>query len=84
MNANPSDEMPDDIDFSQGLRGRFYREDMTLNLSFYLDCKVQARLTRLATKKGTNFPISPMRCCAKISNSSTWRPSRISIDHHHR
>lgn len=55
MNASPFAQMPDDIDFSQGLRGQFYRADMTLNLPVYLDDEVQTRLARLATAKGVEL-----------------------------
>jgi hypothetical protein len=49
------DEMPAEIDFSAGTRGKFYRPGATLNLPVYLDAEVQARLTRLANAKGIDF-----------------------------
>ncbi|MBK8509252.1 MAG: hypothetical protein V9G63_02800 [Candidatus Competibacter sp.] len=52
---NPDDEMPAEIDFSQGQRGRFFKPGMTLNLPIYLDAPVQARLAALAEAKGVEF-----------------------------
>ena len=55
MNNDPLDEMPDEIDFSGGTRGKFYRSDMKLNLPVYLDDEVQKRLARLASDKGVEL-----------------------------
>ena len=52
MNNGPIDEIPDEIDFSQGVRGQFYRPNTKLNLPVYLDEEIQARLARLASDKG--------------------------------
>jgi hypothetical protein len=52
MNKDPLDEMPDEIDFSHGVRGQFYRPNTKLNLPVYLDEEVQTRLARLASDKG--------------------------------
>jgi hypothetical protein len=46
------DEMPNEIDFSGGTRGKFYRPDARLSLPVYLDADVQAYLTAIAAKKG--------------------------------
>lgn len=51
----PDDEMPSEIDFSGGTRGKFYRPGTTLNLPVYLEAEVQNRLTRLANAKGVDF-----------------------------
>jgi hypothetical protein len=51
----PDDEMPAEIDFSGGTRGKFYRPGATLNLPVYLEAEVQNRLTRLANAKGIDF-----------------------------
>jgi hypothetical protein len=48
----PDDELPAEIDFAGGTRGKFYRPGTTLNLPVYLDAEVQNRLTRLANAKG--------------------------------
>lgn len=56
MNANATpdhdDDMPPEIDFSGGVRGKFYRADAVLNLPVYLDSDVQAYLVAIAAKKG--------------------------------
>lgn len=49
------DDMPAEIDFSGGTRGKFYRPGATLNLPVYLDAEVHARLSRLANDKGVDF-----------------------------
>ena len=46
------DDMPDEIDFSSGVRGKFYRPDATFNVPVYLDAEVQAYLSVIASKKG--------------------------------
>ncbi|MFN0162830.1 MAG: hypothetical protein ACKVQQ_16480 [Burkholderiales bacterium] len=52
-NANDADdEMPAEIDFSQGTRGKFFRTDAKLHLPVYLDDEVLAWLAALASKKG--------------------------------
>jgi hypothetical protein len=55
MNDAQDEDMPDEIDFSQGVRGKFYRPGMTLNLPVYLDDEVQSRLIRLASAKGVDL-----------------------------
>ncbi len=56
MNATTThdddDDMPAEIDFSNGVRGKFYQPSATLNLPVYLDADVQAYLSAIATKKG--------------------------------
>lgn len=57
MNATTSptqddDDMPAEIDFSKGVRGKFYHANAKLNLPVYLDQEVQAYLSAIATKKG--------------------------------
>ena len=43
---NPQDDdMPAEIDFSKGARGKFHKPGMRLNLSVYLDDQVQATLS---------------------------------------
>ncbi len=51
----PDDDMPDEIDFSGGTRGKFYRAGATLNLPVYLENEVQTRLAKLANDKGIDF-----------------------------
>lgn len=69
------DEMPAEIDFSGGTRGKFYRPGATLSLPVYLDAEVQSRLTRLANDKGIDFSALVNACCAKIPSSSRWQSS---------
>ncbi|MEA3091930.1 MAG: hypothetical protein QOJ04_3272 [Caballeronia sp.] len=55
--AHPSndDEMPAEIDFSGGTRGKFYRAGVTVGLPVYLETEVQTRLASLANAKGIDF-----------------------------
>jgi hypothetical protein len=51
--SNPSnDDIPDEIDFSEGVRGKFYRPGATFNLPVYLDTPVLEYLTERAKAKG--------------------------------
>lgn len=50
--------MPAEIDFSGGVRGKFYRPDATMSLPIYLDADVQAYLVALAMRKGV--PLSEL------------------------
>jgi hypothetical protein len=55
MNANTpegDDELPAEIDFSGGTRGKFHRPNARLNLPVYLDADVQTYLAALAARKG--------------------------------
>ena len=54
----PDDDLPAEIDFSGGTRGKFYRPNARLNLPVYLDADVQAYLSALAAKKGV--PLSDL------------------------
>ena len=49
------DDMPAEIDFSKGARGKFHRPGAKLNLPVYLDDQVQTRLAALANAKGIDF-----------------------------
>ena len=51
-NNPPDDDMPEGIDFANGIRGKFYRPNVTLNLPVYLDADVPAYVTVIASKKG--------------------------------
>jgi hypothetical protein len=44
--------MKDHYDFSQGVRGKFYRPDATFRLPVYLDESVQSYLATKANAKG--------------------------------
>lgn len=49
------DDMPAEIDFSKGVRGKFYRPGMRMKLPVYLDEEVQDSLTALAQDKGVEL-----------------------------
>ena len=46
--------MRKEYDFSKGIRGKFYRQDVKLNLPVYLDKEVLAFVKRIADKKNTD------------------------------
>lgn len=48
-------DVPDNIDFSKGVRGKFYAANMKIKLPVYLEQDVQAFLIELATKKGVEM-----------------------------
>jgi hypothetical protein len=51
------DDIPAEIDFSKGTRGKFFRPGAKLNLPVYLDDQVQTRLAALANAKGVDFSV---------------------------
>lgn len=51
------DDMPAEIDFSKGTRGKFFHPGAKLNLPVYLDDQVQSRLAALADAKGVDFSV---------------------------
>ncbi|MDR1163287.1 MAG: hypothetical protein LBM17_05555 [Candidatus Accumulibacter sp.] len=53
----PDDDMPTEIDFSKGARGKFFQPGAKLNLPVYLDDQVQSRLAALADVKGVDFSV---------------------------
>lgn len=57
MNAHHQhdDDLPAEIDFSKGERGKFYRQGARLHLPVYLDDPVQDRLAALADAKGVEL-----------------------------
>lgn len=51
--ANPNDDdIPAEIDFSNGTRGRFFKPGSALNLPVYLEAEVQAYLSARAKARG--------------------------------
>ena len=48
------DEMPAEIDFSKGVRGKFFRPGMRVRLPIYLDDETQRYLTDRAQAKGVD------------------------------
>jgi hypothetical protein len=53
--ALEDNDMPAEIDFSGGTRGKFYRPDTRINLPLYLDADVQDYLVSLARQRGVSF-----------------------------
>jgi hypothetical protein len=49
------DDLPAEIDFSAGTRGKFHRPNTRLNLPLYLDAELQAALVALASKEGVTL-----------------------------
>jgi hypothetical protein len=75
----PDDDLPAEIDFSGGTRGKFYKPGATLNLPVYLDAEVQSRLARLANAKGIDFSALVNAMLRRRDACSTWpvsAPSR--------
>jgi hypothetical protein len=58
ITTNHDDDIPANIDFSKGVRGKFYHPNATLNIPVYLDKEVQAYLSAIAARKG--IPISDL------------------------
>ena len=52
ISANLNDDIPDEIAFSAGMRGKFYRPHAKLDLPVYLDAEVLAYLSAIASRKG--------------------------------
>ena len=46
------DDMPAEIDFSKGARGKFFKPGAAVNLPVYLDAEVQAYLSARAKARG--------------------------------
>lgn len=49
------DDMPVEIDFSSGTRGKFFKPGSRLKLPVYLDAAVQEYLTARASARGIEF-----------------------------
>jgi hypothetical protein len=52
--AGHDDDMPAEIDFSKGTRGKFFKPGTTLKLPVQLDPEVEAYLTPRAAARGVN------------------------------
>lgn len=50
-----NDEMPAEIDFSKGVRGKFYRAGARMVLPVHLDADVANALTHLAEEEGVDI-----------------------------
>ena len=51
-NPQDDDDMPTEIDFSRGQRGKFYQANTKLNMPVYLDEEVQSYLATIASRQG--------------------------------
>jgi hypothetical protein len=50
--STDDEDMPTEIDFSGGVRGKFHHAGARVNLPIYLDAEVQTHLAAIAKKKG--------------------------------
>ena len=50
--TNPNDEIPAEIDFSKGTRGKFFKPGAAINLPVYVDAEVQAYFSARAKARG--------------------------------
>lgn len=58
MNATTNDnDMPAEIDFAGGTRGKFFRPGAQLQLPIHLDAQVQNTLASLANAKGVDLSV---------------------------
>lgn len=55
MNQQTNDDMPKEIDFSIGERGKFYRPNAQLQLPIHLEANVQNTLAAIANAKGVDL-----------------------------
>ncbi len=51
------DDMPAEIDFSQGERGKFHRAGARLQLPIHLEAQVQNTLVAIANAKGVDLSV---------------------------
>lgn len=51
------DDMPAEIDFSGGTRGKFYRPGAQLQLPIHLEANVQNTLAAIANAKGVDLSV---------------------------
>ena len=51
--ANEPDDMPGEIDFSKGTRGKFFKPGARVNVPVYLEAEVQDYLTARAKARGS-------------------------------
>ena len=49
------EDMPAEVDFSRGTRGKFFHPNAGIGLPIYLDQQVQTRLAAIASAKGLDF-----------------------------
>ena len=52
-----NDDMPAEIDFAQGVRGKFFRSGSRLRMPIYLDDETQSYLANRAQAKGVDMTV---------------------------
>jgi len=52
---NNEDPLDREIDFSKGVRGKFYRPDMKLRIPIYLEETLLGSLAEIAERRGINL-----------------------------
>jgi hypothetical protein len=57
MTTQTNDDIPEEIDFSGGTRGKFYRPNAQLQLPIHLEANVQNTLAALANAKGVDLSV---------------------------
>lgn len=57
MKPTEHDDIPEEIDFSGGERGKFYRKDADLQLPIHLEASVQNTLAALADARGVDLSV---------------------------
>jgi len=55
MESHDNDDMPQEINFSGGKRGKFYRPNAQLQLPIHLEANVQNTLAAIANAKGIDL-----------------------------
>ena len=55
--AYDNDDMPDEIDFSGGKRGKFFLNNAQLRLPIHLEVNVQKTLAEMANAKGVDLSV---------------------------
>jgi len=55
--AHDNDDIPKEIDFSCGTRGKFYHKDAQLQLPIHLETSVQNKLAAIANAKGVDLSV---------------------------
>jgi hypothetical protein len=74
--ARHDDDMPSEIDFSKGTRGKFFRPGAAINLPVYLEAEVQAFLSARATAKGIDMA-QPVNELLKMDIEQLPYPARL-------
>ena len=52
---NYDDPLDKEVDFSKGVRGKFYRPGMSIRLPVYLEERLLGNLAEIAERKGMNL-----------------------------